>query len=350
MIGFIDVYYFSKNKSSEVDNLLDDTEDIKDGFITMAVAPKYRGKGVAKKLLKNAANKAKELGFDALTYEVETKNKASIYFIQKFADKFKNETPISKDKNKPVTILYRYRLDKDEDEMTSAILSTAPQGEALECNDNYTPDDMRVPKVFSKIQKRKKDEDSEEIAGSILYRYMSIEELYNILSYDSFTELVNFYDDCEGLRKNPAGQLPFFKSFTTKITEAGLEDFMGPEHIIVLFDAKVLANSSTKFSKCKLLPYTFDDKDGAIHEYEYRLFSEHNRVPINPKKAIKGIIFCPEGGNISSKNKEQVLLSLDYAGIDMHNFGKVQNILSWKPLLRSFLRLDENDDIISTKG
>lgn len=45
---------------------------------------------------------------------------------------------------------------KDEDEMTSAILSTAPQGGALECDDNYAPGDMRVPKVLGKIQRRKK--------------------------------------------------------------------------------------------------------------------------------------------------------------------------------------------------
>ena len=45
---------------------------------------------------------------------------------------------------------------KDEDEVTSAILSTAPQGGALECGDNYASGDMRVPKVLGKIQRRKK--------------------------------------------------------------------------------------------------------------------------------------------------------------------------------------------------
>jgi hypothetical protein len=40
--------------------------------------------------------------------------------------------------------------------MTSAILSTAPQGGALECGDNYAPGDMRVPKVLGKIQRRRK--------------------------------------------------------------------------------------------------------------------------------------------------------------------------------------------------
>ena len=40
--------------------------------------------------------------------------------------------------------------------MTSAILSSAPQGGALECGDNYALDDMRVPKVLGKIERRKK--------------------------------------------------------------------------------------------------------------------------------------------------------------------------------------------------
>lgn len=356
LIGFIDVYYFPKEKKSlsDVDELIDDISssksfDGRDGFITMAVDPKYRGKGIAKKLLAAAAKKAKEVGLDALTYEVEYKNKPSINFIQKFSSKFKNETPAPKSDKDSGTLIFRYRFEKDEDEMTSAILSTAPQGGALECGDNYVPADMRTPKVLGKIQKRKKDEDSEDISSSILYRYMSVSELEDILTYNAFKNLINFFDDSEGLRKNPAGQLPFFKSFTTKITQEALNDFMGPDHIIVLFDAKALAKSSTKFSKCKLLPYTFDDEDGAIHEYEYRLFSEQDKVPINPKKAIKGVIFCPEGGKISPEEKEEILLNLDYAGVDMHKQGKVQVIRSWKPLRRHFIWLSEDDTILSTK-
>ena len=241
------------------------------------------------------------------------------------------------------------KCKKDEDEMTSAILSTAPQGGALECGDNYAPGDMRVPKILGKVQKRKKDEDSEEAIPSILYRYMSIGELESILVSNAFTELINFFEDSEGLRENPAGQLPFFKSFSSKITQEALEDFMGPDHIIVIFDTKVLANSSTKFSKCKLLPYVFDEDENAIDEYEYRLFSDHNRVAINPGKAIKGIIFCPEGGEISPEDKEEILLNLDYAGVDMHKQGKVQDVRSWKPLRKSFLWLSEEDTLLSTK-
>ena len=40
--------------------------------------------------------------------------------------------------------------------MTSAILSTAPQGGALECGDNYAPGDMRATTILGKIQRRKK--------------------------------------------------------------------------------------------------------------------------------------------------------------------------------------------------
>ena len=356
LIGFIDVYYFPKEKksSSDVDELIDDISssksfDGRDGFITMAVDPKYRGRGIAKKLLEAAAKKAKKIGLDALTYEVEYKNKPSIDFIQKFSSKFKNETPAPKSNKDSGTLIFRYRFEKDEDEMTSAILSTAPQGGALECGDNYAPGDMRVPKILGKVQKRKKDEDSEEAIPSILYRYMSIGELESILVSNAFTELINFFEDSEGLRENPAGQLPFFKSFSSKITQEALEDFMGPDHIIVIFDTKVLANSSTKFSKCKLLPYVFDEDENAIDEYEYRLFSDHNRVAINPGKAIKGIIFCPEGGEISPEDKEEILLNLDYAGVDMHKQGKVQDVRSWKPLRKSFLWLSKEDTLLSTK-
>lgn len=235
---------------------------------------------------------------------------------------------------------------QEEDE---EIMGNFTPGDMLHSGDNYNTGDMRVPKVLGKVQKSKKDEDSEDVSSSILYRYMSISELEDILTYNAFKNLINFFDDSEGIRENPAGQLPFFKSFTTKITKEALNDFMGPNHIIVLFDAAALANSSTKFSKCKLLPYNFDEGDGAIHEYEYRLFSEHNKIPVNPSKAIKGIIFCPEGGEISPEEKEEILLNLDYAGVDMHKQGKVQVIRSWKPLRRHFLWLSDDDTLISTK-
>ena len=163
LIGFIDVYYFPEEKksSSDVDKLIDDISssksfDGRDGFITMAVDPKYREKGIAKKLLTAAAKKAKKVGLDALTYEVEYKNKPSINFIQKFSNKFKNETPAPRGSSDSGTLIFRYRFEKDEDEMTSAILSTASQGGALECGDNYAPGNMRVPKVLGKIQRRKK--------------------------------------------------------------------------------------------------------------------------------------------------------------------------------------------------
>jgi hypothetical protein len=235
---------------------------------------------------------------------------------------------------------------QEEDE---EIMGNFSPSDNLHTSDSYNTGDMRVPKVLGKVQKRKKEEDSEEVSPSTLYRYMSIGELEDILTYNAFKNLINFFDDSEGLRKNPAGQLPFFKSFTTKITRAALNDFMGPDHVIVLFDAAALKKSSTKFSKCKLLPYNFDEGDGAIHEYEYRLFSEHDRVPINPGKAIKGIVFCPEGGDISPEDKEEILLNLDYAGVDMHKKGKAQDVRSWKPMRKSFLYLSEDDELISTK-
>lgn len=149
LAGFIDVYYFNNDKSKV------EKDSSKDGFIIVAVDPEYRHQGIAQKLINKAANKAKEAGFDALTYEVEYKNKPSINFIQNCGCGFKNETKksvTSQDNN----LLFRKHLAKEEDEMTSAILSTAPQGGALHCGDNYAPGDIRAPKLLGKIQKRKK--------------------------------------------------------------------------------------------------------------------------------------------------------------------------------------------------
>ena len=39
------------------------------------------------------------------------------------------------------------------------------------------------------------------------------------------------------------------------------------------------------------IEYTFDNSPGSIHEYEYRLFSQHSRIPVVPSKIIKEIIF-----------------------------------------------------------
>lgn len=219
----------------------------------------------------------------------------------------------------------------------------------LHSSDNYAPGDLRTPKLLGKVQKRKKDEDSEKISHDIFYRYMSINELQNILSFKAFKEPLDFDDDSAGLRKNPAGDLPFCKCFTTKITRPGLDEFMGPDHVIVLFDPAFLAKTTSGGSKCKLIPYTFDNNLGAIHEYEYRLFSKDETVPINPGKAIKGIIFCPEGGDIDAETIEEVLLDLDYSGVDMKKRGNARLIRSWKPLRQSFLYLSEDDTLVSTK-
>lgn len=348
LIGFIDVYYFPKEKksSSDVDKLIDDISssksfDGRDGFITMAVDPKYRGKGIAKKLLAAAAKKAKNVGLDALTYEVEYKNKPSIYFIQKFSSKFKNETPAPKSNNDSGTLIFRYRFEKEEDEMTSAILSTAPQGGALSCGDNYAPGDMRVPKLLGKIQRRKKEEDAEQPVPPTLYRYMSLEEISELLSYGAFTRLLDFDEDCDGKVKNPAGNMPFFKSFTYKLTKAGLEEFMGPGHVICVFN-------TAAFPKNPLLPYTYDDGFGATHEYEYRLFAKSKKVPCNVTNLIKAVIFCKASEGVDNDEVENLLLDLNDSGINAEVF-YVDNPLR-KASKKIVFELDENDELVSRKA
>ena len=281
----------------------------------MAVDPKYRGKGIAKKLLAAAAKKAKKVGLDALTYEVEYKNKPSINFIQKFSNKFKNETPAPKSDKDSGTLIFRYRFEKDEDEMTSAILSTAPQGGELVSGDNYATNDMRMPKVFGKIQKRKKEESAESVMPKELYRYMSIAEINDILSYKAFRHLIDHEDDSEGKVKNPAGNLPYFKSFTYKLTKEGILDFMGDEHAICIFDANALKKVA-KANKCKLLEYVFDNSIGSIHEYEYRLYSKNTFVPVNLSSVLKKVILCKESGIFKESDIEEMLTDFSYQNIN----------------------------------
>lgn len=282
----------------------------------MAVDPKYRGKGIAKKLLAAAAKKAKKAGLDALTYEVEYKNKPSINFIQKFSSKFKNETPAPKGNEDSGTLIFRYRFEKDEDEMTSAILSSAPQGGELVSSDNYATNDMRMPRVFGKIQKRKKEESAESVMPKEFYRYMSIAEINDILSYNAFRGLIDHEDDSEGKVKNPAGNLPYFKSFTYKLTENGILDFMGDEHVICIFDAKALKEVA-KSNKCKLLEYVFDNSIGSIHEYEYRLYSKNTSVPVKLSSVLKKVILCKESGVFKESDIEEMLIDFSYNNINV---------------------------------
>ena len=282
----------------------------------MAVDPKYRGKGIAKKLLTAAAKKAKKVGLDALTYEVEYKNKPSINFIQKFSRKFKNETPAPMGSSDSGTLIFRYRFEKDEDEMTSAILSTAPQGGELVSGDNYATNDMRIPRVFGKMQKRKKEESAESIMPKVFYRYMSIEEINDILSYNAFRRLIDHDDDSEEKVKNPAGNLPYFKSFTYKLTENDILDFMGDGHVICVFDANALKKVA-KANKCKLLEYVFDNSVGSIHEYEYRLYSKNTSVPVNLSSVLKKVILCEESGVFEESDIEEMLTDFSYNNINV---------------------------------
>ena len=328
LIGFVDVYYFPDVK-----------DDIREGFIIMAVDPAYRGRGVAKKLISKAAKKAKEVGFDSLKYEVDFANKHSINFIQKFADKFKNETPKSNNAKDERNLTFRYRFEKEEDEMTSAILGGEPGAQ-------YAEGDFRTPAIFGKVQKRKKEEDA-ETGYKPLYRFMDIEELNNVLAYNAFTQLLDFDEDANYKVENPAGPLPFFKSFTTRITRDALNDFMGDSHIICVFDARELAKTSTATNKTKLLDYVFDDASGAIHEYEVRLFSEHNRVPVVPSKIIKEVIFCKQSGYVEKDDIENLLLDLRDSGVNAP-VSYIANPLTNKGQKIKFA-LDENDELVSEK-
>ena len=203
----------------------------------------------------------------------------------------------------------------EEDEMASAILSTAPQGGELVSGDNYVTNDMRIPKVFGKMQKRKKEESAESVMPKEFYRYMSIAEINDILSYDAFRGLIDHEDDSEGKVKNPAGNLPFFKSFTYKLTENGILDFMGDGHAICVFDANALKKVA-EANDCKLLEYVFDNSVGSIHEYEYRLYSENPSVPVNLSSVLKEVILCEESGVFEESDIEEMLTDFSYNNIN----------------------------------
>jgi hypothetical protein len=227
----------------------------------------------------------------------------------------------------------------EEDEMTSAILGGEPGAQ-------YAEDDFRTPAILGKVQKRKKEEDA-ETGYKPLYRYMDIEELSGILAYNALTNLLDFDEDADYKIQNPAGQLPFFKSFTTRITREALNDFMGDNHIICVFDARELAKTSTATNKTKLLDYVFDDASGAIHEYEVRLFSEYNRVPVVPSKIIKEVIFCKQSGDVDKDDIENLLLDLRDSSVNVP-VSYIANPLTNKGQKIKFA-LDENDELVSQK-
>lgn len=227
----------------------------------------------------------------------------------------------------------------EEDEMTSAILGGQPGVQ-------YAEGDFRTPTVLGKVQKRKKEEDA-ETGYKPLYRFMDIEELNNILVYNALTDLLDFDEDADYKIQNPAGTLPFFKSFTTRITRDALNDFMGDNHIICVFDARELAKTSTATNKTKLLDYTFDDAFGAIHEHEVRLFSEYNRVPVVPSKIIKEVIFCKQSGDVDKDDIENLLLDLRDSGVNVP-VSYIANPLTNKGQKIKFA-LDENDELVSQK-
>ena len=235
----------------------------------------------------------------------------------------------------------------DEDEMTSAVLSTAPQGGALQCGDNYASGDMRIPKILSKIQKRRKTDEDAEDGVQYLYRYMSMDELSSILSENAFTRLLDFKEDSNGLQENPAGDYPYFKSFTYKLTKNGLNDFMGDGHIICLFSKENMERMS-EMNNTKLVKYKFDKGEGSIHEYEYRLFAKQNKVKINPAQLIRKIVLTKQSGNVELDDIESILLDLSYAGINAP-VEFIPNVLTGKGKKITY-KLDENDEIVAIKS
>ena len=240
----------------------------------------------------------------------------------------------------------------DEDEMTSAVLSTTPQGGALQCGDNYASGDMRIPKILSKIQKRRKVQEDAENANSTIYRFMSLDELSSILVNKGFKKLLVFEEDAGKLRSNPAGDdFPYFKSFAYKISEDALRDFMGQGgdeiHIICELSLEYLKKAA-KAAGCKFIKYKFEKGEYAVNEYEYRIFSEDGIIPVDPKKLIRRIIFTKESGNVNEEDIKKIVQDILF---DLRDYNidvpveYIENVLDQNSKKISY-KLNENDDVV----
>ena len=87
-IGYIEVYKYNGTSTNT-------------GFIGIAVNSKYRGKGVAKRLLTKAIDEAKHRGMTKLIYKLDAKNDASKRLIESLGYKLKSSTKNS----------YTYHID-----------------------------------------------------------------------------------------------------------------------------------------------------------------------------------------------------------------------------------------------
>lgn len=106
-IGYIEVYKYNGTST--------DT-----GFIGIAVNSKYRGKGVAKRLLTKAIDEAKRHGMTKLIYKLDAKNDASKHLIESLGYKLKSSTKDS----------YTYHIDL-KSSITEAVDTTLYHGSTV---------------------------------------------------------------------------------------------------------------------------------------------------------------------------------------------------------------------------
>lgn len=79
-IGFIEAYKYNGTSKTTV-------------FVILAVDPKYRGRGIAKKMLINCCNKLREMGYKKIIYRLDKGNKGSLNLIKNYnGSKMTNQT------------------------------------------------------------------------------------------------------------------------------------------------------------------------------------------------------------------------------------------------------------------
>ena len=145
-------------------------------------------------------------------------------------------------------------------------------------------------KIYNLLESFRKVKAESKVPQYVM-RYLSCEEAAEIAG-GRFGRLVDFRQDTESSRENPAGDdFPYFKSFSSGLTKDAYADFMGENHVIAVFNTQRLIEIANA-TGCKFLPFVYDLSSGAINEKEWRLFSPSYDVNFTGMTPITSIILC----------------------------------------------------------
>lgn len=196
-------------------------------------------------------------------------------------------------------------------------------------------------KIYNLLESFRKVKAETKIPQYVI-RYLSCEEAAEIAG-GRFGRLVDFRQDTESSRENPAGDdFPYFKSFSSGLTKDAYADFMGENHVIAVFNTQRLIEIANA-TGCKFLPFVYDLSSGAIDEKEWRLFSPSYDVNYTGTAPIVKIILCGKYA-VDTDEADSMVTEAYEAGIK--DIFLVNNPLrSLEPLL--YLGLNEDDELVA---